>query len=104
MVRPSSPGLATDQLHINNTHPQPTQMRINLTDSDLSALVTEAANRGFRTMQGENSEMRMLLLKSRISLGKAQQEKAQLALIDQLTAESQALTERINQLQQQLAN
>ena len=83
-------------------------MRINLTDSDLSALVTEAQHRGFRYMQGENYEMRMLLLKSRISLGKAQQLEAQaqarLALIDQLTAESQALTERINQLQQQLAN
>jgi len=81
-------------------------MRINLTQSDLDALVTEAANRGWRNPGG--SAANMLLLKSRISLGKAQQllaqAQARLALIDQLTAESQAITEQINQLQQQLAN
>jgi hypothetical protein len=81
-------------------------MRINLTHSDLDALVTEAQHRGWRNPAGPAANM--LLLKSRISLGKAQQleakAQARLALIDQLTAESQALAERINQLQQQLAN
>jgi hypothetical protein len=82
-------------------------MRINLTESDLNALVEESRFRGFRSL-GLGPEAERLTLRSRISVGKAllleTQAKARLALIDQLTAESEALTEQINQLQQQLAN
>ena len=66
-------------------------MQLNLTDSDLDALVTEAQNRGWRNPAGP--EANLLLLKSRIRLGKVQQ-------LEQLTAKSQALGEQINQLKQ----
>ena len=57
-------------------------MRIEITDSNINALVAEARFRGFRSL-GLGPEAELLTLRSRISLGKAllleAQAKAQLA-------------------------
>jgi hypothetical protein len=63
-------------------------MRIEITDSNINALVEEARFRGFRSLGGPEAEL--LTLRCRISLGKAllleAQAKAQLAAIDQQLA------------------